>query len=101
MSILQEPMGIECYHVVAELERFTIFEIVVSQERLPHFQDMLIRLWKLFGPFSLWHKDLVRATNIVQSLLQAQTAGVKQRLVADPLMNDTFHQHNVPCSIQI
>ena len=74
MSILQEPMGIECYHVVAELERFTIFEIVVSQERLPHFQDMLIRLWKLFGPFSLWHKDLVRATNIVQSLLQAQTA---------------------------
>jgi hypothetical protein len=56
MSILREPMGIHCYHVVAELERFTIFKIVVPQERLPNFQDMLIRLWKLFGPFSLWHK---------------------------------------------
>lgn len=75
MSILREPMGIDCYHVVAELERFTMFKIVVSQERLPNFQDMLIRLWKLFGPFSLWHKDLVRATNIVQSLVASPDRG--------------------------
>lgn len=42
----------------------------------------------------------MRATNIVQSLV-ASPDRVKQRLVADPLMNDSLHQHNVPCSIQI
>lgn len=81
MPDLQEPIGIDCYHIVAELERFTIIsKIVVSQERLPNFQDMLIRLWKLFGPFSLWHKNLVRATNVVQSLVASPDRGKTKTL---------------------